>query len=39
VLTVTQRRLIASLDELYQEASVAQAQMTLFDQSVQTATQ
>ena len=38
-LTVTQRRLIASLDELYKEASVAQAQMTLFDQSVQTATQ
>lgn len=38
-LTVAQRRLIASLDELYKEASVAQAQMTLFDQSVQTATQ
>jgi outer membrane protein TolC len=38
-LTVTQRRLIASLDELYKEAAVAQAQMTLFDQSVQTATQ
>jgi outer membrane protein TolC len=38
-LTVTQRRLIASLDELYKEASVAQAQMMLFDQSVQTATQ
>jgi outer membrane protein TolC len=38
-LTLTQRRLIASLDELYKEASVAQAQMTLFDQSVQTATQ
>ena len=39
VVTVTQRRLIASLDELYKEASVAQAQITLFDQSVQTATQ
>jgi outer membrane protein TolC len=38
-LTVTQRRLIASLDELYKEASVAQLQMTLLDQSVQTATQ
>jgi outer membrane protein TolC len=38
-LTVTQRRLIASLDELYKEASVAQVQMTLLDQSVQTATQ
>src|SRR5580704_8956502 len=38
-LTVTQRRLIASLDELYKEASVAQAQMVLFDKSVQTATQ
>ena len=38
-LTVAQRRLIASLDELYKEASVAQTQMTLFDQSVQTATQ
>jgi outer membrane protein TolC len=38
-LTLTQRRLIASLDELYKEASVAQAQMTLFDQSVQTATE
>jgi outer membrane protein TolC len=38
-LTVTQRRLIASLDELYKEASVSQAQMTLFDQSVRTATQ
>jgi outer membrane protein len=38
-LTVTQRRLIASLDELYKEASVAQTQMTLLDQSVQTATQ
>jgi outer membrane protein TolC len=37
-LTVTQRRLIASLDELYKEASVSQAQMTLLDQSVQTAT-
>lgn len=38
-LTVTQRRLIASLDELYKEASVSQLQMTLLDQSVQTATQ
>jgi outer membrane protein TolC len=38
-LTLTQRRLIASLDELYKEASVSQAQMTLLDQSVQTATQ
>lgn len=38
-LTVTQRRLIASLDELYKEASVAQMQMGLLDQSVQTATQ
>jgi outer membrane protein TolC len=38
-LTVTQRRLIASLDELYKEASVAQLQITLLDQSVQTATQ
>jgi outer membrane protein TolC len=38
-LTITQRRLIASLDELYKEALVSQAQMTLFDQSVQTATQ
>jgi outer membrane protein TolC len=38
-LTITQRRLIASLDELYKEASVAQLQMALLDQSVQTATQ
>jgi len=38
-LTITQRRLIASLDELYKEASVSQTQMTLLDQSVQTATQ
>ncbi len=38
-LTITQRRLIASLDQLYKEASVAKEQMTLFDQSVQTATQ
>jgi outer membrane protein TolC len=38
-LTVTQRRLIASLDELYREASVAQMQMTLLDQSVLTATE
>jgi outer membrane protein TolC len=38
-LTITQRRLIASLDELYREASVSQAQMTLLNQSVQTATE
>jgi outer membrane protein TolC len=38
-LTMTQRRLIASLDELYKEASVAQMQLGLLDQSVQTATQ
>jgi outer membrane protein TolC len=38
-LTLTQRRLIASLDELYREASVSQAQMALLDQSVQTAGQ
>jgi outer membrane protein TolC len=38
-LTMTQRRLIASLDELYKEASVSQTQMMLLDQSVQTATQ
>jgi outer membrane protein TolC len=38
-LTITQRRLIASLDELYKEASVSQTQMMLLDQSVQTATQ
>jgi outer membrane protein TolC len=38
-LTVTQRRLIASLDELCKEASVAQMQMALLDQSVHTATQ
>jgi outer membrane protein len=38
-LTITQRRLIASLDELYKEASVSQTQMKLLDQSVQTATQ
>jgi outer membrane protein TolC len=36
-LTITQRRLLASLDELYQEASVSQTQMALLDQSVQTA--
>ena len=36
-LTLTQRRLIASLDELYREASVSLAQMALLDQSVQTA--
>jgi len=38
-LTVTQRRLLASLDELYKEAAVSQMQMALFDRSVQTATQ
>ena len=38
-LTITQRRLIASLDELYKEASVSQTQMKLLDQSVQTASQ
>lgn len=38
-LTLTQRRLIASLDELYREASVSQAQMALLDQSVQMATE
>ena len=38
-MTLTQRRLIASLDELYKEASVSQTQMKLLDQSVQTATQ
>ena len=38
-LTITQRRLLASLDELYQEASVSQMQMTLLDQSTQTATE
>lgn len=38
-LTITQRRLLASLDELYKEASASQAQMTLLDLSVQTATE
>lgn len=36
-LTVTQRQLIASLDELYREAQVAHDQLSLLDQSVQTA--
>jgi outer membrane protein TolC len=36
-LTVTQRRLIASLNELYEEASVAQQQILLLDASVKTA--
>jgi outer membrane protein TolC len=38
-LTITQRRLIASLDELYREASVSLKQIALLDQSVQTAAQ
>ncbi|GAC1651395.1 MAG: hypothetical protein NVS9B15_11600 [Acidobacteriaceae bacterium] len=36
-LTIAQRQLIASLDELYREAQVARDQLTLLDQSVQTA--
>jgi outer membrane protein TolC len=36
-LTVAQRRLIVSLNELYNEASVSQQQLTLLDQSVKTA--
>ena len=36
-LTVAQRQLIASLDELYREAQVAHDQLALLDQSVQTA--
>jgi outer membrane protein TolC len=36
-LTVTQRRLIATLEEVYSEASAARAQMDLLDLSVRTA--
>jgi len=36
-LTVTQRQLLASLDELYREAEVSQQQLGLLDKSVQTA--
>jgi outer membrane protein TolC len=36
-LTATQRQLIASLEELYNEASVASEQVTSFDESVRTA--
>ena len=36
-LTAAQRRLIATMDEAYSEASAAQNQLTLLDQSVQTA--
>lgn len=36
-LTATQRRLIATLEEAYAEASAAQAQLDLLGQSVQTA--
>lgn len=36
-LTITQRRLIASLNELYQEAEVSLAQLSLLDKSVQSA--
>jgi outer membrane protein TolC len=36
-LTAAQRRLIASIDEAYSEASAAQSQLALLDQSVQTA--
>jgi outer membrane protein len=36
-LTVTQRQLLASLDELYREAEVSQIQLGLLDKSVQTA--
>ncbi len=36
-LTATQRRLIASLNELYAEATMAQQQLALLDLSVQTA--
>ncbi len=37
-LTIAQRQLIASLDELFREAEVAHEQIALLDQSVQTAT-
>jgi len=36
-LTAAQRRLIATIDEAYSEAAAAQNQLTLLDQSVQTA--
>jgi outer membrane protein TolC len=36
-LTAAQRRLIATLEEVYSEASAAQAQLDLLDQSVRTA--
>ncbi len=36
-LTVTQRQLLASLDELYREAEVSQMQLGLLDKSVQSA--
>jgi outer membrane protein TolC len=36
-LTVTQRQLLASLDELYREAEVSLVQLRLLDKSVQTA--
>jgi outer membrane protein TolC len=36
-LSITQRRLIAQLDEFYEEASVARDQLQSLDQSVQTA--
>ncbi len=38
-LTVTQRQLIASLNELFQEAQVALDQLQLLDRSVQSATE
>ncbi|MGO4518614.1 TolC family protein [Terriglobus sp. 2YAB30_2] len=38
-LTVTQRRLLASLHELYDEAAVSQKQLALLDESVATATE
>ncbi|HEV2484737.1 MAG TPA: TolC family protein [Terracidiphilus sp.] len=38
-LTVTQRKLIASLNELYQEAQVSLDQLQLLDKSVQSATE
>ena len=37
VLTATQRRLIAQLDEFYAEAAVAQSQLASLEESVQTA--
>lgn len=38
-LTAAQRRLIATIDEAYSEATAAQNQLTLLDQSVQTASE